>query len=214
MEIQAKDHQQTTGSQGGCTGLPANVRSNQPHWHSASGTSGLQNCETRRFCCLSHPVCCTWHGSFQKLIHLPFSKEPANPASTFTRAWQRAGTQNTDDVQAGLKITIRSAGITEAFIFPLELKAKTVFGKLRNSKTSCLLWELLVLIQRVNGMLCISDSWDSQISSTNISDWAVAEMRARCLLSRRALLGRDIKCGCRGQYLAWNACLKRKAKPW
>lgn len=29
MEIQAKDHQQTTGSQGGCTGLPRK-REEQP----------------------------------------------------------------------------------------------------------------------------------------------------------------------------------------
>ena len=51
-------------------------------------------------------------------------------------------------------------------------------------------------------------------SCQEILDRAVAEKRARCLPSRTALWGRDVKCDGGGQYLARNACLKRKRKPW
>lgn len=56
------------------------------------------------------------------------------------------------------KITIRSAGITEAFIFPLELKASRVWKtkKLKNELSS--LGTTCTHSEEVNGMLCISDS--------------------------------------------------------
>lgn len=62
-------------------------------------------------------------------------------------------------------------------------------------------------------MVCVSNSGDSRILSRNTGPSRGRE-EARCLPSRTALWGRDVKCDGGGQYLAQNACLKRKRKPW